>query len=81
MKRLQKSYKNNQRYMRAICKVDYGQFEYNRTYNYYYSYENNMKKYYVNGEYGNTEFTKRQFESIFTFSENNTNKNKTNFNC
>ena len=63
--------------MRAICKIDYGQFEYNRCYNYYYSYDNNMKKYHVNGEYGNTEFTKRQFDQMF-ITENNKNEKQKN---
>jgi len=58
--------------MKAICKIDYGQFEYNKTYKFSYKYENNMKKFYVIGEYCNTEFSKRQFEAIF-ISEN-TNK-------
>ena len=65
--------------MRAVCKVDYGQFEYNKCYNYSYSYDNNMKKYHVNGEYGKTEFSKRQFDAIFTSYE--LDKNKKNFNC
>jgi len=65
--------------MKAICKVDYGQFEYNKVYNYSYVYQqNNMKKYYVVGEYGDNEFTKRQFDSIFTEKILNNNKN---FNC
>ena len=51
--------------MKAICKIDYGQFEYNKQYNYFYSYENNTKRYHVNGQYGNSEFTKRQFDQMF----------------
>jgi len=65
--------------MKVVCKTDYGQFEYNKKYNYFYSYLNNMKKYFVKGEYGETEFTKRQFDAIF--SEINSKINKNNFNC
>jgi len=61
--------------MRAICKIDYGQFEFNRIYDYSYYYDNNMKKYHVKGEYGNTEFTKRQFEMMFTTETLNKSKN------
>jgi hypothetical protein len=49
--------------MIAICIVDYGQFEINKKYN--YTYQNNTKKYYVNGDYSNTEFNKRQFDVMF----------------
>jgi hypothetical protein len=49
--------------MKAVCKVDWGQFEINKKY--YYSYEKNLRKYYVNGDYEKTEFTKKQFDVIF----------------
>lgn len=62
--------------MRVVCKVDYGQFEYNKTYDYSYSFQNNFKKYYVVGEYGTNEFTKRQFDAIFEVLIVNKNKNK-----
>lgn len=63
--------------MKAICKTDYGQFEYNKIYNYSYLYHNNMKKYYVVGEYSDNEFTKRQFDTIFIekITTNTYNKN------
>jgi len=66
--------------MKAICKIDYGQFEYNKTYNYSYTYINNMKKFYVIGQYSNTEFTKRQFDAIFTSESLVKNKNGL-YNC
>lgn len=59
--------------MRAICKIDYGQFEINKKYNYSLS---EYKKYYVDGLYGKTEFNKRQFDAIFTIEKNKINKNK-----
>ena len=46
-----------------MCRVDWGQFEYNKRYD--YSYQNNNKKYYVNGQYGKTEFNKKQFDVVF----------------
>jgi len=49
--------------MTAICKNDYGQFEYNKKYE--YSFNNKTNKYQVTGEYSNIEFTKKQFDSIF----------------
>lgn len=49
--------------MRAICKLDYGQFEFNKNYDYSYSTD---RKYYVDGQYGKTEFNKRQFDVLFT---------------
>ena len=49
--------------MKATCKVDWGQFETNKRYNYFY--QNNTRKYHVNGEYGKTEFTKKQFDVMF----------------
>lgn len=49
--------------MKATCKVDWGQFETNKKYN--YSYQNNTKKYYVIGDYSSTEFTKKQFDVMF----------------
>jgi hypothetical protein len=61
--------------MKAICKTDYGQFEFNKVYKYSYSYENNYKTYYVIGQYSDTQFTKRQFDAIF-ISEKPENKNK-----
>jgi hypothetical protein len=61
--------------MRAICRIDYGQFEYNKKYNYFYSYENNTKKYFVDGQYGNSEFTKRQFDQMFITENKNEQKN------
>ena len=51
--------------MIATCKIDYGQYEHNENYEYYYIYSNNIKKYFVKGRYGENEFTKKQFESIF----------------
>jgi len=66
--------------MRAICKMDYGQFERNREYNYSYSYQNNFKKFHVKGQYADSEFTKRQFDTIFTTKLPNKNENK-NYNC
>ena len=66
--------------MKAICKIDYGQFEHNREYNYSYSFENNMKKFHVKGDYGSNEFTKRQFDGIFTNKIPERNENK-NYNC
>ena len=62
--------------MRVVCKVDYGQFEYNKIYEYSYSYQGNMIKYYVIGEYGSSEFNKRQFDAIFNVSTINKNQNK-----
>lgn len=62
--------------MRVVCKVDYGQFEYNKTYESSYQFQNNFKKYYVVGEYGTNEFTKRQFDSIFKEYAINKNQNK-----
>lgn len=61
--------------MRAICKIDYGQFEYNKAYKYSYAFENNIIKYYVVGQYGDTQFNKKQFDAIF-IAENSKNKNK-----
>lgn len=61
--------------MRAMCKIDYGQFEYNKMYKYSYAFENNNITYYVIGQYGDTQFTKRQFNAIF-ISEDLKNKNK-----
>ena len=55
--------------MKIMCKIDYGQFEYNKKYDYKYSFQNNVIKYFVTGEYSETEFTKKQFESIFLFSK------------
>jgi hypothetical protein len=49
--------------MTAICKNDYGQFEYNKRYK--YSFNNKTNKFQVNGEYSKIEFNKKQFESIF----------------
>jgi len=57
--------------MVAICKVDYGQFECNKKYNYKYTFQGNVIKYFVVGEYSESEFTKKQFESIFLFSKKN----------
>jgi hypothetical protein len=56
--------------MTAKCKVDYGQFEINKKYEYYLQ----NQRYYVNGEYSKSEFTKRQFDSMFIPD----NQNKTN---
>ena len=64
--------------MKAICKIDYGQFEFNKLYNYSYSYLNNMKKYYVMGQYGSNEFTKRQFDVMFSTEKSNNNGNQKN---
>jgi len=58
--------------MRAICKLDYGQFEFNKTYDYTYTTD---RKYYVDGQYGKTEFNKRQFDALFT-SEKKQNQNQ-----
>jgi hypothetical protein len=66
--------------VKAICKTDYGQFEYNKVYNYSYAFQNNMKKYYVIGEYGDNEFTKRQFDAIFQ-EKITTNIPNKNYNC
>lgn len=60
--------------MKAKCKVDYGQFEINKKYN--YSYQNNTKKYHVDGQYSKSEFTKRQFDSMFI--PENINRNEKN---
>lgn len=57
--------------MKAICKVDYGQFECNKKYDYKYTFQNNVIKYFVAGDYSESEFTKKQFESIFLFSKKN----------
>lgn len=63
--------------MRVICKVDYGQFDLNEIYT--YTFHNN--KYYVVGKYSDTEFNKRQFDSIFK-PINNKNKNENrSYNC
>lgn len=58
--------------MRAICKLDYGQFENNKTYNYSCTNDN---KFHVDGQYGKTEFNKRQFNALFTL-ERTKNPNK-----
>jgi hypothetical protein len=58
--------------MRAICKLDYGQFENNKSYNYSYTKDN---KYHVDGQYGKTEFNKRQFDALFSL-EKSKNQNK-----
>ena len=58
--------------MRAICILDWGQFE---TYKKYKYYQNKNNKYYVVGDYGDTEFTKKQFDAIFK-PEKNTNQIK-----
>ena len=50
--------------MKARCKVDYGQFETNKKYDYFY--QNQTRKYHVDGQYGKTEFTKKQFDVMFT---------------
>ena len=57
--------------MKAVCKIDYGQFEYNKSYNYSYLIENNNIKFYVVGQYGDSEFNRRQFEAIFENSIKN----------
>ena len=46
----------------------------NQLYNYT---ENNTKRYHVNGQYGNSEFTKRQFDQMF-ITENNKNEKQKN---
>lgn len=53
--------------MKAKCKVDYGQFEINKNYNYILI--NN--RYHVDGEYSKSEFTKRQFDSMFIIDNRN----------
>jgi len=58
--------------MKAVCKLDYGQFEIHKTYEYTYSFQNNGIRYSVEGQYGNTELNKKQFEGIF----NSTKKQK-----
>jgi proline dehydrogenase len=65
--------------MRAVCKIDYGQFELNENYKYFFTYENNIKKYFVKGKYSESEFTKRQFDMIF-YPEFMSNKLDKNFN-
>jgi len=65
--------------MKVACKIDYGQFEYNKIYDYSYSYKNNMKIYYVTGPYSSNEFTKKQFDVIFTPYVYK--KHNINFNC
>ena len=54
--------------MKARCKIDYGQFETNKKYD--YSYQNQTRKYHVDGQYGKTEFTKRQFDVMFVPDNN-----------
>jgi hypothetical protein len=61
--------------MKAICKLDYGQFEVHKTYDYTYSNQNNFMKFHVEGQYGTTEFNKKQFEGIFNQIKTQ-NKNK-----
>ena len=68
--------------MKAICKIDYGQFEYNKIYKYSYEYENNIKRYYVIGQYGDSQFTKRQFDVVFTSESSDISRDKNkSFNC
>lgn len=55
---------------KVLCKIDYGQFEFNKKYEYYYSFQNNIKKYFVKGLYGDNEFNKKQFEAIFEVKNN-----------
>lgn len=63
------SSKNNTKLMdRVICKVDYGQFEVNKIYN----YSTKIKSYIVQGQYGETNFNRNQFNTIFS-QLNNTN--------
>lgn len=57
--------------MRAICKIDYGQYEFNKTYEYSYTIKNNIKKYFVKGLYGDNEFNQKQFNTIFETKNNN----------
>lgn len=52
--------------MKAICKLDYGQFELNKIYDYSYSFENNNIKYFVSGQYCDNEFNKKQFDTLFS---------------
>lgn len=52
--------------MKAVCKLDYGQFEVLKTYNFYYSHKDNFKRYFVEGQYGTSEFNKKQFDALFT---------------
>jgi hypothetical protein len=61
--------------MKAVCKLDYGQFEVHKTYDYTYSNKNNFMKFHVEGQYGTTEFNKKQFEVIFNQIKTQ-NKNK-----
>lgn len=60
--------------MRAICKLDYGQFEMYKIYNYFYSQKDNKKIFYVEGLYGTTEFNKKQFDTLFNQIINNNKK-------
>lgn len=56
---------------KAQCKIDYGQFEFNKTYEYSYTIKNNIKKYFVKGLYGDNEFNQKQFNTIFETKNNN----------
>lgn len=60
--------------MKAICKLDYGQFEMFKTYNYSYTQKQNKLIFYVEGLYGTTEFNKKQFYTLFNQINNNNKK-------
>lgn len=51
--------------MKAFCKMDYGQFEMYKKYNFSYVRTDNQIKYFVEGQYSTTEFTQRQFNTLF----------------
>jgi len=65
--------------MIAKCRIDYGQFEANKKYD--YIFKNNTGRYHVDGLYSESEFTKKQFTSIFIpINQNNLRtKNQQNF--
>lgn len=60
--------------MIAICKLDYGQFEMFKTYNYSYTQKQNKLVFHVEGLYGTTEFSKKQFDTLFNQINNNNKK-------
>ena len=60
--------------MKASCKLDYGQFEMYKVYNYHYSQKDNKKIFYVEGRYGTTELNKKQFDTLFDLIDINNKK-------
>ena len=58
------------------CKIDYGQFEANKVYEYTLKFKN----YLVQGQYGESNFNRNQFNAIFIPIKNSQNNQTTNFN-